>query len=81
MSKEEIIIQVPSIIANAYRNATEVERQKLDLKIASLIEMQLNNRRQETIERFRNTMNKASTEAQERGLTPEILTSILNDIE
>ncbi len=33
------------------------------------------------IARLRNTMDKASLEAQERGLTPEILESILNNDE
>jgi hypothetical protein len=37
--------------------------------------------RPEAVARLRNTMDKASQEAQERGLTPEILESILNDDE
>jgi hypothetical protein len=36
---------------------------------------------QEAIARLRNTMDKASLEAQERGLTPEILESILKNDE
>ncbi len=37
--------------------------------------------RQEAIARFRNMMDQASQEAQEQGLTPEILESILNNDE
>ncbi|PSF38243.1 hypothetical protein C7H19_07175 [Aphanothece hegewaldii CCALA 016] len=79
MSKEEIIIQVPSNIAQAYRNFTEVEREQIEAKITDLLELQLENRRKAAIEKLRNTMKKASQEAKARGLTPEILESILND--
>ncbi|MEH2001405.1 MAG: hypothetical protein V7L00_22125 [Nostoc sp.] len=79
ITKEEIIIKVPSEVAEAYRNATEEEREQLQLKIAAIMQSQFTTKRLESIARLRNTMDKASLEAQERGLTPEILKSILND--
>ncbi|OKH57781.1 hypothetical protein [Scytonema sp. HK-05] len=90
ITKEEITIKVPSEVAQAYRNASEEEREQLQLKIAAIMQSQFTTDRQEAIcaqrsseaiARLRNTMDKASLEAQERGLTPEILESILNDDE
>ncbi|MBE9005026.1 hypothetical protein IQ259_08235 [Fortiea sp. LEGE XX443] len=79
ITKEEIIIKVPSEVAKAYHNASEEERQQLQLKIAAIMQSQFTIPKQECITRLRNIMDKASQEAQERGLTPEILESILND--
>ena len=79
ITKEEITIKVPFEVAEAYRNATEEERGQLQLKIAAIMQSQFITPRLESITRLRNTMDKASLEAQERGLTPEILKSILND--
>lgn len=81
ITKEEIIITVSSEVAKAYRNASEAEKQQLQLKIAAIMQSQFTISRQESITRLRNTMDKASQEAQEQGLTPEILESILNDDE
>lgn len=79
ITKEEITIKVPFEVAEAYRNATEEEREQLQLKIGAIMQSQFITPRLESITRLRNTMDKASLEAQERGLTPEILKSILND--
>ncbi len=79
ITKEEITIKVSSEIAEAYRNASEEEREQLQLKIAAIMQSQFTMSRQEAIARLRNTMDKISLEAQERGLTPEILESILNN--
>ena len=79
ITKEEIIIKVPFEVAEAYRNATEEEREQLQLKIAAIMQFQFITNRLEALARLRNTMDKVSQEAQERGLTPEILESILND--
>ncbi|MCC5618887.1 hypothetical protein LC605_28145 [Nostoc sp. CHAB 5836] len=81
ITKEEITIKVPSEVAEAYRNATEEEREQLELKIAAIMQFQFTTKRRESIARLRNTMDKASFEAQERGLTHEILKSLLNDDE
>ncbi len=81
ITKEEITIKVPFEVAEAYRNASEEEREQLQLKIVAIMQSQFSTDRQEAIARLRNTMDKASLEAQERGLTLEILESILNDDE
>jgi hypothetical protein len=36
ITKEEITIKVPSEVAEAYRNATEEEREQFKLKIAAI---------------------------------------------
>jgi hypothetical protein len=79
ITKEKITIEVTSEIAEAYRNASEEEREQLVLKIVAIMKSQFTTPRLESIAQLRNTMDKASLEAQERGLTPEILESILND--
>ena len=45
------------------------------------MESNLLNNRKETIQQLRKTMNEVSQEAQAKGLTPEILDSILQDDE
>lgn len=79
--QEEITIKVPSNLAQAYRNATAEEREQLQLKIAAILQSQFKTDRQTAILRLKNTMDQASLEAQARGLTPEILESILHDDE
>lgn len=81
ITKEEITIKVSFEVAEACRSASEEERQELQLKIAEIMQSQFKTKRQEAIARLRNTMDKASQEAQKRGLTPKILESILNDDE
>jgi hypothetical protein len=77
--KEEIFIQVPPEVAEAYRSATEAEREQLQLKIAAIMRSQLATQRHDAVTQLRNTMDAISQEAQAKGLTPEILESILND--
>jgi hypothetical protein len=67
ITKEEIIIKVPSEVAEAYRNASEEERQQLQLKIAAIMQSQFTIPKHESITRLRNTMDKASQKAQEEG--------------
>ena len=74
-------IKVPPEVAQAYRSATEAEREQLRLKIAAIMRSQLATQRQDAVTQLRNTMDSISQEAQAKGLTPEILESILNDNE
>ncbi|MHC5717657.1 MAG: hypothetical protein ACYTX0_37525, partial [Nostoc sp.] len=60
ITKEEITIKVPSEVAEAYRNATEEEREQLQLKIAAIMQSKFTIPKQEAIGRLRNTMDKAS---------------------
>ncbi|AFZ02484.1 hypothetical protein [Calothrix sp. PCC 6303] len=79
ISQEQITIEVSSEVAQAYRNATEQERKELQLKIATIIQSEFQTNRQSNIANLRNTMDIASREAQSKGLTPEILESVLRD--
>jgi hypothetical protein len=79
--KEEITIKVPSDIALAYRNASEEEREQIQLKVAAMMQLQLKSAKQEAITRLRNTMDTISAKAQAKGLTPEILELLLNEAE
>jgi hypothetical protein len=78
---EEIIIEVPSEIAEAYRQATKEEQEQIQLKFASIMQLKLLNYRQDAVQRLRKIMDEVSKEAQAQGLTTEILDSILQDDE
>lgn len=80
ITKEEITIKVPSEVAEAYRNASEEEREQIEVRIAVLLKSSMTSR-QEAIVKLRQTMDEIGRRAGERGLTPEILESILNDEE
>lgn len=74
MSTEEITIRVDSDAANAYRTASEEERRKLDL----LLSLRLKDATRPGGP-LKQIMLEISQKAQERGPTPEILKSILNE--
>ncbi|MEM8777729.1 MAG: hypothetical protein AAGF26_02420 [Cyanobacteria bacterium P01_G01_bin.49] len=76
----EIKIKVPMDIAETYWNATEEERQKIETKIAFYIQSSTLSR-QESLDKLYQTMDTIGQKAQERGLTPEILESLLNEDE
>ncbi|WP_202896004.1 hypothetical protein [Iningainema tapete] len=80
ITKEEITIKVPSEVAESYRNATEEEREQIEARIAVLLKSSMTSRL-EAIAKLRQTMDEIGTRAVQRGLTPEILESILNDDE
>jgi hypothetical protein len=80
ITREEITIKVPSEVAEAYRNATEEEREQIETRIAVLLKSSMTSK-QEAIAKLRQTMDEIGKRAVERGLTPEILESILNDDE
>ncbi|WP_179049236.1 hypothetical protein [Nostoc sp. TCL26-01] len=77
ITKEEITIKVPSEIAEAYRNATEDEREQIEARIAVLLKSSMTSK-QDAIDKLRQTMDEIGRRAVQRGLTPEILESILN---
>ncbi len=78
-TKEEIILRVPMDVAQTYRQATEEERGQIAARLSVMLRSRLT--REEAIAKLNRTMDEVSTEAQARGLTPEILESILNDNE
>ena len=71
---EQITVSVDSDVANRYRSASNQERRKLDL----LINLRLRDVT-ESEKSLRDTMLEISRNAQQRGLTPEILQSILDE--
>jgi hypothetical protein len=74
MSTQEITIRVDPEAASAYLAASEEERRKLDL----LLSLRLQDVTQSG-ESLEEVMREISRRAQQRGLTPEILESILRD--
>jgi hypothetical protein len=74
MQTEEITIRVAPNDAKAYREASEERRRKLDLLLA----MKLHDVLQPGVT-LSTLMDEVSRKAEERGLTPEILESILNE--
>ncbi len=74
MSGEQITVFVDSDVAEAYRSATDQQRRKLDL----LVNLRLRDATR-TKTSLEETMREISQNAQRRGLTPEILESLLNE--
>ncbi len=73
----EIKIEVPLKVAETYWNATEEERKKIETKIAFYIQSSTLSR-QESLDKLYITINAIGQKTQERGLTPEILESLLS---
>jgi len=74
----EIKIKVPLDVAENYWNATEEDRQKIAEKIAFYVQSS-NLSRKESLDKLYKTMDTIGQKAEERGLTPEILESLLNE--
>ena len=74
----EIRIKVPLDVAENYWNATEEERQKIEEKIAFYVQSSTLSRK-ESLDKLYKTMDTIGQKAEERGLTPEILESLLNE--
>ncbi len=74
MLTEEITIRVDREAAQAYRAASEQERRKLDLLLSLRLQDALHPGGS-----LKDLMRTLSSKAQERGLTPEILESILHE--
>ena len=75
--KDTIAVTVDSDVAEKYRSASKAERLKLDW----LVNLHLRDLmgRRKSLEELEASMNEMSRKAQERGLTPDILQSILDD--
>ena len=72
--EDRITVSVDSDVARAYRSASDSERRKLDLFInLHLRDVTASGKS------LRKTMSEISRKAQRRGLTPEILQSILDE--
>ena len=75
--KERITVTVDSEIAEKYRSASKSERLKLDWLVNLRLRELMAKRK--SLEELEESMREMSRKAQERGLTPEILQSILDD--
>jgi hypothetical protein len=73
MNTEEITIRVDSEAARGYREASEQDRRKFDLLLSLRLHDVLSPNGS-----LQDVMREISRKAQERGLTPEILDSILD---
>ncbi|MFO0803973.1 MAG: hypothetical protein U0791_12735 [Gemmataceae bacterium] len=73
---EPLTIQVPTPVAKAYREADEEEQRKLELIFGFQLQSAMKDTRT-----LQEVMRDISRKAIERGMTPEILESILNDDE
>lgn len=74
MLTEEITINVDPAAAQAYRAASERDRRKLDILLSLRLQDALH-----PAGTLTDLMREISRNAQERGLTPEILDTILHE--
>ncbi|MEA5550350.1 hypothetical protein VB713_05030 [Anabaena cylindrica UHCC 0172] len=72
---EEITIKVSPNVAQAYQKATERKKQSL----ATLVSVFLREEMNEEVDFLGKLMDEISDRAVSRGLTPEILETILNE--
>lgn len=75
MLTETIILQIESDIARFYNNAPQTDKQKLQV----LFESWLKHYSEADVDSLKRTMDEISHNARSRGLTPEILESLLAD--
>lgn len=71
---EQITVSVDSNVAHAYRAATDSERRKFDLLVNLRLREAIGPRKSLT-----DMMEEIGRNAESRGLTPEILQSILDE--
>ena len=71
---DRITVAVDADVAEAYRGVSARDRRKLDL----LVNLRLRDATRSS-QSLRDTMEEISRSAQQRGLTPEILRSILDE--
>jgi hypothetical protein len=71
---DHITVSVDSEVANAYRLASDSDRRKLDL----LVNLRLRDATRSKTS-LKDVMLEISNSAQQRGLTPEILQSMLDE--
>lgn len=74
MKTDQITIQVDAEAARAYRATSEEERRKID----SLLSLKLRSATRSQVS-LKTYMDEISRRAKERGLTPEILDSLLDE--
>ena len=71
---DRITVTVDSEVAEKYRSASDMDRRRMDFLINSHLRRMMGPRRP-----LEEIMDEIGHQAQQRGLTPEILQSILDD--
>lgn len=64
-------------IAPAYREASDMEKQQIELKFSTLMKLKINYTQKEKVDTLGQLIDDISRKAIARGLTPEILEEIL----
>ena len=75
MLTESITLQVESEVARFYNDAPQTDKQKLQAMVGNWLKQYA----EADIESLKRTMDEISGNAKSRGLTPEILDSLLAD--
>lgn len=75
MLTETITLQVESGVARFYNDATQTDKQKLQALFGSWMKQYAEG----DVDSLKRTMDEMSRDAQNRGLTPDILESLLAD--
>lgn len=75
MLTETITLQVESDVARFYNNAPPTDKQKLQALFGNWLKQYS----EASVDSLKSTMDKISRNAQNNGLTPEILESLLAD--
>ena len=75
MLTETITLEVESDVARLYNDAPQTDKEKLQALFGSWLKQYA----EADAESFKRTMDEISRNAQSRGLTPEILESLLAD--
>lgn len=74
-NSKEITLKVSGKVAQAYQEATEKEKEYMNTLVNLFLEQEM----KEEIDSLGTLMDEISEKAVSRGLTPEILESILNE--
>lgn len=74
-TRQEIAIEVSPEVTEAYQSASPQERKKIQAIVSILLQEQVD----KDVAFLRELMDEISDRARARGLTPEILESILNE--
>lgn len=72
---DQITVSVDADVANAYRSASDEDRRKMDL----LVNLRLRDATRSKAS-LKDVMLEISQNAQQRGLTPDVLQSMLDDV-
>jgi hypothetical protein len=75
MAQANLTIQVDAVVAKAFANATPEERRKMELLLSLRLQDLLSSRTRP----LEPLMDEIGAEAEARGMTPEVLESLLDD--